>query len=117
MTIDAADWVTLNSLLAQVLDLPSGERASWLDALGSEHARLRPTLQALLARADAPETDQFLRTLPKLDRNDASPLGGHGIGQQVGPYKLLRVLGRGGMGTVWLAERADGALKRQVALK
>ena len=35
----------------------------------------------------------------------------------VGPYRLLRELGTGGMGTVWLAERSDGALKRQVAVK
>ena len=38
-------------------------------------------------------------------------------GDLVGPYRLIREIGRGGMGAVWLAERADGSLKRQVALK
>jgi serine/threonine protein kinase len=38
-------------------------------------------------------------------------------GDAVGPWRLLRELGAGGMGSVWLAERADGQLKRQVALK
>ena len=38
-------------------------------------------------------------------------------GQQVGPYRLIRELGRGGMGVVWLAARADGQHERQVALK
>jgi serine/threonine protein kinase len=38
-------------------------------------------------------------------------------GQLVGPYRLIKELGRGGMGVVWLAERADGQHSRQVALK
>ncbi len=38
-------------------------------------------------------------------------------GQHVGPYRLIKELGRGGMGVVWLAERADGQHHRQVALK
>ena len=38
-------------------------------------------------------------------------------GDRVGPYRLLHEIGRGGMGSVWLAERADGTFKRRVALK
>src|SRR5262249_49153725 len=46
-----------------------------------------------------------------LQEADGSP------GDTIGPYRLIRELGHGGMSTVWLAERVDGALQRQVALK
>jgi eukaryotic-like serine/threonine-protein kinase len=38
-------------------------------------------------------------------------------GDLVGPYRLIRLLGEGGMADVWLAQRADGSIKREVALK
>jgi serine/threonine protein kinase/Tfp pilus assembly protein PilF len=45
------------------------------------------------------------------------PASGLGPGGRVGPYELVRLLGTGGMAEVWLAKRADGAFKREVALK
>src|SRR5436190_5789643 len=48
------------------------------------------------------------------DERSPAPLA---PGSVVGPYRLIRELGHGGMGIVWLAERADGLLKRKVALK
>ena len=58
------------------------------------------------------ETATFLATAPKPAR-----MGHAGAGDMVGPYRLISELGHGGMGAVWLAERPDGQLKRQVALK
>jgi len=72
----------------------------------------------LLANAAGVETDAFLATLPRLTRvAERGPLTELAAGASIGPYRLISELGTGGMGAVWLAERADGSLKRKVALK
>jgi eukaryotic-like serine/threonine-protein kinase len=58
--------------------------------------------------------------LPKtMSDSDFNPVSASGLnaGDCVGPYELIRLLGSGGMAEVWLARRADGAFKRDVALK
>ncbi len=113
MPLPTPELAALSKLLAQALELPAPERTRWLDSLPQEHAGLRTWLRELLAREAAGNTAELLATLPKLDRAEADrqPL------EQVGPYTLLRPIGQGGMGTVWLAERSDGLLTRPVALK
>src|SRR5207237_9589044 len=49
--------------------------------------------------------------------SDLDRIGSPRPGEIVGPYRVIRLLGEGGMAEVWLAERADGAFKRDVALK
>jgi len=111
-------WRRLNALLEEALELPVHERDAWLAALPAPQRPLVPMLGAMLARASV-DTDSFLSRpislaldgLRALDAPEDQP------GDLIGPWRLLRELGAGGMATVWLAERSDGALRRSVALK
>jgi len=104
----------LNTLLEVGLALPEADREAWLQALPEAQHALVPLLRAMLRRA-AVETDEFMHAPAALALDAEEPTDA--AGGTIGPYRLISELGRGGMGTVWLAERIDGALQRQVALK
>lgn len=108
----------LNALLEEALALPAPQRAQWLAARPAAEADFVPELGRLLARA-AVETDTFMRrpAAAALDELAAAESRPDAAGDRIGPWRLLQPLGEGGMATVWLAERADGQLARQVALK
>jgi eukaryotic-like serine/threonine-protein kinase len=110
---DAAELKQLNALLETALALTSAERSAWLRALPFEQQRLMPMLMSMLDRATV-ETDGFMRSSAHARLEviaDDAP------GDAIGPYRLIGPLGHGGMSTVWLAERSDGLLQREVALK
>ena len=106
---------TLNELLDAALNQPVDLRDAWIDGLDAAHDPLKPRLRALLARAAEVESSDFLGSLP--DLGSAGTFPGEVPGERVGPYQLQRQLGAGGMGTVWLATRADGLFERSIALK
>ena len=122
----AAEWPTISRRLDEALSLSADNRAMWLEAL-AESESVKSKLRRLLADADGAldiETADYLSAPPQLTLNlgpDAMPdehsSGVAHVGLLIGPYRLIHELGVGGMGSVWLAARADGGLKREVALK
>ena len=121
----ASEWPTISRRLDEALSLTAAERDAWLDSL-QETESVKIKLRGLLAGAASAETRDFLDAPPSLTLGifdgsepvtDAEVDHAAKAGMLLGPYRLVSELGVGGMGSVWLAERADGGLKREVALK
>ena len=114
MTGAPDDWSRVRPLLARLFDLPDHGQ----DALLAEVARTEPDLAARVG-----ELLQSERSDPGFLQPAGSPLHAEpplaplAAGDLLGAWRLLRPLGAGGMGEVWLAERADGEFALQVAVK
>ena len=112
-------WQQLKPLFFEALDRPPEARAAFLDQRCGSDAALRAELEGLLAAAeeDAPTIlDASPEDLAHLVETEAGALPSPAlVGQTVGPYRIVREIGRGGMGAVYLAERAD--VDKHVALK
>ncbi|MGH7560897.1 MAG: tetratricopeptide repeat protein [Gemmatimonadales bacterium] len=111
----------MSLLLDEALELPAHAIPAFLDRACGGDPALRRDVERLLA-ADS-EAGDFLEHQPRTlagealvlehEMLDAPPLEG----TRLGSWRLVREIGRGGMGAVMLAERADGAFEQQVAVK
>ncbi|MCY4746592.1 serine/threonine-protein kinase [Pelomonas sp. UHG3] len=121
--LDKGRWLALSPLLDELLDLDPADRAARLQALQASDPDTAAALRDLLARADGLEQQGFMAApavdllQPGLAGAAAAPVLPDLAGQAIGPYVLERQLGQGGMGTVWLARRADGRFEGRVAVK
>jgi eukaryotic-like serine/threonine-protein kinase len=111
----------MSQLLDEALELDEAGRRAWLERATREHPDLAAALREALLPGAAQAADlKALMSLPRLggaDEASGPAASGLAPGARVGPYQLIRLLGAGGMAEVWLARRADGAFKREVALK
>src|SRR5258708_1484621 len=111
--MDSARWIEIKELFMTAFDLSGEERAAFLDNC---EADLRPELERLL-KADV-EGGDFIDEPAMVEiglvENELTDIY---IGKQIDAYKILREIGQGGMGTVYLANRADRSFDKPVAIK
>lgn len=112
----AVDWKRLDEGVAGALAADGAERDEWLNGFCDGDIELRGEIVSLLSSGS--KAKEFLEKpigdasllLGDIDTSDPA-------GRQFGSYTIVREIGRGGMGAVFIAERNDGAFYRQVALK
>ena len=117
--MDAARWTQIQTLFDAALDRPPEKRETFLkEACGDDPDLLDEVRSLLAADANAhPLLDSLALDAIALP-DDLLPTGIlPADGERVGPYRIVEPLGHGGMGAVFLAERADGGFNQQVALK
>jgi serine/threonine protein kinase len=98
-------WKQIKVAFQTAADLSAGQRTAYLDRACAGEPELRKEVEALLHASD--DAADFIEA-PALE-----PFAG----RRVGPYRLIRELGQGGMGTVYLAARADDQFEQLVAVK
>ena len=119
----AARWREITRLAGPALELPPGERAAYLDEACAADAGLRAEVERFLGSCDAAR-DYLAEPAAHVARPPATAPGDDAAaaapaleGVRVGPYRVVREAGRGGMGAVYEAERDDDQYRQRVALK
>jgi serine/threonine protein kinase/tetratricopeptide (TPR) repeat protein len=122
----AERWERVEALLDALLELPAADRAAFLDRECGGDVELHAEVGRLLAACESPDLfpDQpaalFAAPLLASDRSGAAEAAGGSAtpaGGRIGVFRVVRELGRGGMGAVFLAERDDGEFEQRVAIK
>jgi WD40 repeat protein/serine/threonine protein kinase len=117
--LSAEEYSRLSTLWDESIEMAPEQLDAWLAALVRSEPKLAGLLRVLCASQEESRERRFLETSDLVARHVAALVEADPglIGKQFGPYRVLALLGHGGMGSVWLAERADGLFTRQVALK
>lgn len=104
-------FTEIEPYLDAALDLPEEAREAWLAKLAAEAPRIAAALKQMLMERDEIEAQGFLAGSLELPREESL------VGAQIGAYTISSLIGRGGMGEVWLAMRSDGRFEGRFAIK
>lgn len=125
-------WKKIEDIFQEALDCPAAERQKFISEKAGGDEDLQREVEKLVARIETDEnflespvwTDSLLleSNFKRIIASSLEEIAPSGvvetlIGKQIGVYKLVKELGRGGMGMVFLAERADGEFYQKVAIK
>jgi serine/threonine protein kinase/formylglycine-generating enzyme required for sulfatase activity len=105
MSTDTTRWRRIRGLVESAMELAEKERAGYLDGVCAGDLALRREVESLLAQ-DAPTGGP----VPSSGRSELAS-------RRIGPFALVREIGSGGMGKVYLAEREEGGFRQRVAIK
>jgi serine/threonine-protein kinase len=106
-------WRVLSRRLDDALSMAEPERSAWISSLRATDPALADDLAALLEERSSLSREGFLQGEVSLGAAAAPSLAG----QRFGAYTLLSLIGQGGMGSVWLADRSDGRFEGLAAVK
>ncbi|HET9209750.1 MAG TPA: serine/threonine-protein kinase [Thermoanaerobaculia bacterium] len=106
-------WQQIKAVLEEALEREEPERAGFLDAACQGDDELRREVESLAATET--EIGDFIETpVFRIRLDEVEPLA---VGERIGVWRIVREIGRGGMGAVYLAERADQEFEQTVAIK
>jgi serine/threonine-protein kinase len=118
--VDTQRWLRAGDIFDRVFAAPRAERSAMVEALCGDDPDLRKIVASMLAGEDsdlaAEQAAAAIVGIPDASTTAANPLSEPAT-DRVGPWRLVERIGDGGMGVVWLAERADGQFEQRAALK
>jgi serine/threonine protein kinase/tetratricopeptide (TPR) repeat protein len=114
--IPRARWQRIQSLFEELIDAEDGERAARLASACDDDLELRSSVESLL-KSDARREDPLLEVIGEAAESLLEEHQDRLIGTRIGPYRVVSILGHGGMSTVYRGERDDSQYQQTVAIK
>ncbi|HSU89142.1 MAG TPA: serine/threonine-protein kinase [Terriglobia bacterium] len=109
-------WQQIDEVVAAALELPREQRNAYVDSACGAGTALSTEVRALIRAYE--EAGDFLNPVTYARKWSAIETeSGNLDGRHAGPYRLIHIIGRGGMGTVYLGRRADEQFEKDVAVK